>query len=186
MEYLFYLVSSLEEYNDAYGFHAQYFSEESGFFTAFLIALLTAIIVIGIFYFFICNVFNSLSKFYVWLIALLLTGGITLYLTSSIVVGGENENGEYSGFYQSIDQFASEKREEFALNTEEKDKINEEQQNLIDNLKGEGDEYEVVEMLYLSTCLWSLFFFIITSILVKGTTKYGIAIPCTWPRKLHI
>lgn len=186
MDYLFYFVSSLEEYNDAYGFHAQYFSEESGFFTAFLISLLTAIVVAVIFYFFICNVFNSLSKFYMWIIALLLTGGVTLYLTSSIVVGGENENGEYNGFYESIDRFASEKREEFALNAEEKDKINKEQENLIDNLKGEGDEYEVTDMLYLSTCLWSLFFFIVTSILVKGTTKYGIAIPCTWPRKLHI
>lgn len=188
IEFFYNFVSSLEEYNDAYGYHTQYFLEEGGFLTAFLIALLSAVIITFLFYFLICNLCNSLSKFYIWIIGLFIAIGGNLLLTKAYVVGGENnDTGEYSGFYSSIEQHTSNLNEEFSKNNEERKKINDAAETILLNLREEGDEeYAVVDMLYLNNTLWCLTLYILISILIKGTTKYGIAIPCAWPRKLHI
>lgn len=187
MDYLYFLVSSLAEYNDGYQFHFNYFTDKGGFSTAFFIALITAAVFCTLFYFVICNFFNRLSRIYIWILALLMSIATTYALTSTIVIGGSNEEGDYSGFYESIEEDAGIKREEFAQMPEEKDKLNQYEEELIKALDGESaDTYEVSERLYLSNCIYSVIFFIIFSILVKGTTKYGIAIPCTWPRKLHV
>ena len=187
MEMIYFLVSSLEEYNDAYGFHNQYFVEGNGFLFAFLIALFVAVGIAAFFYLFICNVFNRLSKFYVWVIALFLTVGATLLLTSKFIVGGEDENtGNYTGFYYSLEEFAGIQREEYAQNQEAQKKVNQVYDQILQDLAGSGEEeYKVVDMLYLTNTILTIFFFILISILVKGTTKYGIAVPCVWPRKLH-
>lgn len=184
---IYFLVSSLEEYNDAYGFHNQYFVEEKGFLFAFLIALFVAVVIAAFFYLFICNVFNRLSKFYVWVIALFLTVGATLLLTSKVIVGGEDENtGDYTGFYYSLEDHAGNKREEFAQNQEAQKMVNQEYDQIMQDLAGSGEEeYKVIDMLYLTNTILTIFFFILISMLIKGTTKYGIAIPCVWPRKLH-
>lgn len=187
MDYLYYLVSSLTEYNDEYQFHLSYFTDKEGFVTAFLIALIASAAFVALFYFIICNIFNRLSRTYIWILALLLSITTTYFLTATIVIGGSDEEGSYTGFYESIEEDAGIKREEFAQIPEEKEKLDQKEEELIAALNGNSVEtYEVSEMLYLSNCIYSTLFFIIFSILIKGTTRYGIAIPCTWPRKLHI
>lgn len=187
MEKVYFLVSSLEHYvNDAYSFHSTYFVNEGAFASAFLIAIIIALIAAVVFYFGICNFANKLSKHFVWLIALLISAGLSIVVTNVKIVGGE-DNGSYSGFYQSIDEVREIAAEEYAQNPEELKKVNEAATYLLDEaLVGEDNQYEVLDMLYLSNCIYTILFFLIFSILFKGFTKYGIAIPVAWPRKLHI
>ena len=188
MEKVYFLVSSLEHYvDDAYGFHSTYFASEGAFVSAFVIAVVCAVLVAAIFYFGVCNFANRFSKHYVWSIALLVSGVLSVVMTDVKIVGSETVNGDYTGFFQSIDRVRENASEEYAKNPEELEKVNKAATYLLDEaLAGEDDEYEVVDMLYLSNCIYTLLFFLIFSILFKGFTKYGIAIPIAWPRKLHI
>jgi len=191
MNYIYYYVVNANGYNDEVGnFHQAYFEDGGAFGTTLLIALISAAVFAAVFYFVICNLSNALSKFWMWFVFLILCGVVTVGMTSNIVVGSD-ENGEYTGFYANIDNTCSVMKEEtYANNPVEQEKLDKAQEKLFLCLNrdetAENPDYNVIDTLYLWNCLYAIAAFIIFSILIKGTTRYGIGIPCTWPRKLHV
>lgn len=182
MEILFKLVSSMEEYADDYGYHAHFFEEAGGFTTALLIALGVAAVCAAIYYFGFCMSHKTVNAatLPVWIVFLVLAGGIS-FLGSDVVVVGSSSDGDsesvFDGFYADLDSYYLE-----LVNPDggqappkmQQEEMNREKNNIINHLD-QGDDVGL--MLCLNTALWSLIFFYIFSVILKGFTTTGVAIP---------
>jgi len=177
MEILFKLVSSAEAYADEYGFHAHFFESAGGFTTAFLITLAVAAVCCIIYYFGLCmsNKTIQAATLPVWIVFLLLSAGISFVATDMIVIGSEVEEDSEatsSNFYADLDSYYIDLASD-APKTEA-EAMNEAKNDIIQALD-QGDD--VALMLGLNSAILAVVFFYILSIILKGFTTTGVAIP---------
>jgi len=185
MDKVYFFVSQLDEFTEGgWDFYSNYFLEEGGFLYSFLIALAVAVVMLIIFYGFICNKVFKLSKPIVWLVFLCLSLGITFFATSSFIIGNY-EAEDSTGFYGSIETTYTNlsNKDNFQANPGDLKALIATKEDIIEKL-GEKTS-EVATSLCVGNSIFSLIWFLLFSVLFKGFTKYGIAVPFVWPRNLH-
>lgn len=181
MEILFKLVSSLEAYADDYGFHAHFFEEAGGFSTAFIIAIAVAAVCAIIYYFGLCMSEKTIATatLPVWIVFLVLAGGVSFFASDIVVIGSEaDEESEITAnnFYADLESNYIDLAD--GAPKTEAEEMNRAKNDIIENLN-QGDD--VAFMLGLNTAFWSVLFFYILSVVLKGFTVNGLAIPHLWP-----
>lgn len=181
MEILFKLVSSAEAYADDYGFHSHFFEESGGFTTALIIAIAVAAVCAVIYYFGLSMSHKTINAatLPVWIVFLLLSAGISFVASEQIVIGSETEEDSdltASNFYADLESYCIDLCD--GAPKTEAEEINRAKNEIIENLN-QGDD--VALMLGLNTAIWSLIFFYLLSIVFKGFSVNGGAIPHLWP-----
>ena len=160
MEILFKLVSSAEAYADDYGFHIHFFEETGGFTTALIIAFAVAAVCAVIYYFGLCMSHKTINA---------------ATLPVWIVIGSEPEEDSEitaNNFYADLESYYIDLSE--GAPKTEAEEMNRVKNEIIENLN-QGDD--VALMLGLNTAIWSIIFFYILSVALKGFTTTGVAIP---------
>ena len=183
MKSLFFLVSGMEQYADNYGYHEHFFETHGAFLSALIIALIVAVGFAAIYYFGLCMSHKTIkcATIPVWLVGLILTGLVSFLIAGFVLIGQDNPDGtskltyNYS-FYRDLDDYYIELSE----NAPDAEKIamNGEKNDIIFALE-EGND--VTLMFGLNTALWSVLAFYIFSLLMKGFSTNGMAIPHLWP-----
>jgi hypothetical protein len=187
MDKVYFFVSHLDEFTtDGWGFYSRYFVEGSGFLNSFLISLAIAAFMLIVFYGFICNKVFKLSNHITWLVFLICSVGITFFATSHFILGNhEGAPEDYTGFYGSLETtfLQISNQDGFQENPESVENLTMAKGEIIEGLK--IGKSEVASSLCTGNSIFTLIWFFLFSVLVKGFTRYGIAIPFVWPRKLH-
>lgn len=184
MAKLFFLVSTATAYADDYGYHDHFFMG-SGFTNALIIAIIFAVLATVIFYFGLCMSHKTISAatLPVWLVALVAAGVLSFVVTDLILIGSNPEEGadeESIGykhsFYNDMEDYYIE-LQEGAPATEKKAML-QAKNDIMLNLD-QGDD--VALRFGLNTAIISIMLFYLFSILFKGFTVNGGAIPHLWP-----
>ncbi len=155
-------------------FYNDYFST-SILSSVFLWGLGIACGVAVIYYLFICNTSFKLAKRWCWMLVLVLTGIITLFVSHGVMLGtydGDPENS--TGIFASIDST----REHLLALTTTEDEVNQVNLNsgaLRDAIL-EGTETIFVEI-SLVNAFYSIILFVIFSLVFKRFSTHGKAIP---------
>lgn len=155
-------------------FYNDYFST-SVLSSVFFLGVGVAAIIALVYYLGICNFSFKLAKRWCWLIVLLATGIVTLFVSNNVMVGTYDGDPEDStGFFASID---STREHLLALTTteEEVNQVNLDSGSLRDAVL-EGTETIFVEV-SLMNALYAIVLFIIFSIIFKRFSTHGKAIP---------
>lgn len=184
MKSIFFLVGGMEQYADEYGYHENFFETSGGFTTALIIAAAFAVICAIIYYLGLCNSrkTSSCANLPVWLIALLLSGALTFVTTNTILIGSDDEEGSETSltyahsFYRNLEDYYIEISVD-APETEQ-EAMMECKNNIVEQLN-QGED--VALMFNLNSTIYALLIFYILSIILKGFTSQGMAIPHLWP-----
>lgn len=169
---------------DDYGFHNQFFVEENAFITGLIVSLVIGVVVSAAYYFGCCNSKTSLSTANIpsWVIALCLAGGLSYLVADFAIIGKANTLDKDSmfrrySFYVSMENYYG----KYADQTDDVLQLQEvenEKKDISDNLDAGRD---VRRKFDLGCGFYAILFFYITSILIKGMTRNGAAIPHKWP-----
>lgn len=201
MKYFFFLVSGLEKYKDAYGYHDHFFQTSGGFLWAIGAAFVVALVCAIVFYFGLCNSRKTFkaATMPVWVVTLIITGVVTFLFTSQVLIGhgsgaiGDDEEeevdaaanngasqGKLHNFYVDMEQYYNQSALNEDITSDELDDRLQVKEEIIENL----NQGEDVAMLFnLNATLYALLFFYIISLILKGFTKHGIMLPHKWPHK---
>lgn len=155
-------------------FYNDYFST-SVLSTVFFWGIGIALIIALVYYLGVCNFSFKLAKRWSWLVVLLLTGIVCLFVSNSVMIGTYDGDPEDStGFFASID---STREGLLALTTteDEVNQVNLDSGSLRDSVL-EGNETIFAEI-SLMNALYSIIFFVLFSILFKRFSTHGKAIP---------
>ena len=183
MKSLFFLVSGMEQYADNYDYHLHFFETQGAFMSALIIAVVVALIFAAIYYFGLCMSHKTIScaTIPVWAVAFVLSGAISFLIAGQVLIGHDNPEGTSKitydhSFYKDLDDYYIELAEDAP--DAEKAAMNAEKNDIITALE-EGED--VALMFNLNTGLWSLLAFYVFSLLLKGFSTNGMAIPHLWP-----
>lgn len=184
MKSIFFLVSGMEQYADAYDYHMNFFETHGAFSTAFIIAAIVALLLAAIYYFGFCMSRKTIgmANVPVWIVCLLLTGVLTFTTTSLVLIGSDSEDGDETAltyqhsFYRNMEDYYIEISED-APATEQEQMMNE-KNDIVDRLNMGED---VALMFNINSTIYAIIFFYIFSLLMKGFTTNGLAIPHLWP-----
>lgn len=186
MDKLFFFVTNSQAWKDTREFHENFFLAHNAFLYGFLVAVFVALILAVAFYLGCCNKRDddSMANTGVWAGFLLVTG-VVVFLTANLVfIGKSNVRDAQSFFYK----YSFYKANTDFIIEKTRDNQNEQQVNeyttarqKIENDLNDGKD---VRYSYSFGCtIYSLIFFYIFSILIKGFTYLGLAIPHPWPHK---
>ncbi|MBP5547868.1 MAG: hypothetical protein J6X58_03115 [Bacteroidales bacterium] len=186
MKSIFFLVGGMEQYADDYGFHENFFETSGGFTTALIIAAAFAVICAIIYYFGLCMSRKTIkcATLPVWITILVLSGALTFVTTNTILIGSDDEEGSETSltyahsFYRNLEDYYIEISEE-APETEQEAMM--ECKNQIVEQLNQGED--VALMFNLNAAIYALIFFYIVSLIIKGISVNGRAIPHLWPHK---
>ncbi len=186
MDKLFFFVTNSDAWKNYRDFHENFFVTHKAFLYGFLLALIVALLLAVIYYFGCCNSKreNKLATVPTWCGFLVATALIT-FLVANFVFIGKSSTTETSSifyknsFYNANKQFVVDKtkgnpaEQIVAKYTKDKTQID---KNL--------DSGKDVRYPYSIGCaVYSLLFFYLLSLLFKGFTYQGVAIPHQWPHK---
>lgn len=177
MDILFKLVSSAAAYADDYSYHAHFFEEAGGFTTALIIAIVAAAVCAVIYYFGFCMSHKTINAatLPVWIVFLLISAGVSFVAADQVVIGSElEEDSEVAAnnFYADLESHYLDIS--IGAPTTEAEEMNAVKNDIIERLN-QGDD--VAFVLGLNTAIWALVFFYLLSIILKGFTTTGVAIP---------
>lgn len=174
MDFLYFLVKGTETYQpdaDPIRLLQNYFETEGAFTSAFIIALIVALVGLLIFYgIFGMKVYRMATHKVYWSV-LVIVGVITFAITQFSVVGSEDAQ---SGFFASAE--TSEYIEDYLrpLSEAEQQEAIEQRDELEDKMDGFCD---VVITLDLINAVYSVLIFFLLSIVVKNATVHAKKIP---------
>lgn len=155
-------------------FYNDYFST-SILTEVFLCGIGIALFIAIIFYLGLCNFSFKLAKRWSWLVVLLLTGIVSVFVSNKVMVGRYDGDPEDStGFYASIDT-TRERLITLATSEEEINQVNLDSGSLRDSVR-EGEETVFAEI-SLMNALYSVILFVLFSVLFKRFSTHGKAIP---------
>lgn len=183
MDKLFFFVTSTKAYKDAYGFHKNFFVDEDAFFIGLLLAFIIGVVAALIFYYGCCNSEKTRknANLGTWVISLIVAGVATFLIADFIIIGAPKVKGNNSlfksySFYMANEKYYKVKVKE-APDPKAVKPILDEKNEIAKNLDSQKD----VRIPYSAGCaVYSLIFFFICSIVVKGTTRHGAVIPFKW------
>lgn len=184
MKSFFFLVGGMDQYADDYGYHEHFFETIGGFGTALIIAAVFAVVCAAIYYFTLCMSKNTIkcATLPIWIIALVVSGALTFATTSLVLIGNDNEEGDEAAltyahsFYRDLEDYYIEISEEAP--EPEQAMMMKAKNQIIEQLNQSED---VALRFNLNATIYALLFFYIASIIMKGFSVNGIAIPLLWP-----
>ena len=159
-------------------FYNDYFTDGSVLTTVFLIGLGIALIISLVYYLVICNFSFKLSKRWFWLIILVATGILSMFISEKKLVGRYDFDREKcTGIYKSVygNDGTRERLLYMAATEEDRNQI-ESSCAVFSNDIREGSETIFAE-LSLVNALYSIIIFVVFSILFKRFSTHGKAIP---------
>lgn len=186
MDKLFFFVTNSQAWKDTREFHENFFVTHNAFMYGVLTAIIVALVLALVFYFGCCNKRNddSMANTGVWAGFLLVTGLLVFLTANFAFIGKSNVADSQSifykhSFYKANSEFVIEKTRD-NQNQQQVDEYTTARQKIETDLNNGKD----VRYSYSLGCtVYSLLFFYIFSLLFKGFTYQGIAIPHPWPHK---
>lgn len=175
MDFFYFLVTSLEQYADKYGFHNYYFVENGlGAFTeGFLYSAGIGVVVSLAFYFGLCNGESvKLATRVNWGIGLLLVALAAYFIGDIMIIGSDGNPG--SGFYCACQEFANNFMSQNIGNNQAVQECQMELNRILEELRKGND---VALMFNVTNAVLSMLFYFLTSLCVKNLTKHGSQIP---------
>lgn len=186
MDKLFFFVTNSQAWKDTREFHENFFLAHGAFMDGFLVAIGVALVLALVFYFGCCNKRDndSMANLGVWAGFLVVTGFFVFLTANFVFIGKSNVKNPQSlfykhSFYKANAEFVIEKTRD-NQNEQQVSEYTTARQNIENDLnKGRDVRYPYST----GCCVYSLLFFYIFSLLLKGFTYLGIAIPHPWPHK---
>lgn len=172
MDFLYFLVTSHDAWtNDAYGFHAHYFSDLNTFTYSLLAMVAVGAVLSVAFYMGCCNgKSNALATRTNWWIMFAVTAVVAFCVSHFVFFGGES-----SGFLAASDSFLNtELYQQYMNNQSEFDKCANELANIKDAVANWND---VALMFSVTNLVIVLVIHFLTSMGVKRFTVHGSQIP---------
>lgn len=158
----------------SYGAYADFYNDYFStpvLSTVFFWGIGIALIIALVYYLGVCNFSFKLAKRWSWLVVLLLTGIVCLFVSDSVMIGTYDDS---TGFFASIDS-TRERLSLLATTEEEVNQVNLAAGSLLDSVR-EGNETVFAEI-SLMNALYSMIVFVMFSILFKRFSTHGKAIP---------
>jgi len=190
-KYFFFTVTGDKAYKAETWFHTNFFETNGAFFFGLLWAFIIGVALAAIFYLVCCNnkESNALAKIHVWAIFLILAGALTFFVADWGIIGQRGAKVGSSfyehSFYKANEKLFTEltnpsKHAEIAKNPTVVQQLASTKQNIKQDL----DHGKDVRNIFNITCVvWSIIFFYLASITIKGYTRFGIPVPHKWPSK---
>ena len=173
MDLFYFLVTSLEQYSDKFGFHVNYFIEKGAFTEAFLYSLAIGVVVALAFYFSLCNAVSVKPATRVnWFIGLVIVAIAAFFIGDIMVIGSEGNPG--TGFYASCQAFAN---NYMLLHQDNNQAIQECQNELNKILQDLKEDNDIVLLFNVTNAFLSMLIYFLVSLSVKNFTKHGSQIP---------
>lgn len=173
MDFIYFLVTSLEQYSDKFYFHSNYFVEQRSFTEAFFYSSGIGAAVALVFYFVLCNGDSVKPATRVnWFIGLLLVALAAFFVGDIMIIGSDGTPG--TGFYAACQDYANEYMIANQGNEQAITECQMELNNILENLRQGND---VALMFNLTNAVISMLVYFLTSLGVKNFTKSGSAIP---------
>lgn len=173
MDFFYFLVTSLEQYTDKFGFHTYYFVENGAFTEAFFYSTGIGAVVAITFYIGLCNGESVRPATRVnWLICLLLVAFAAFFVGDIMIIGSEGNPG--TGFYASCQDFANNYMIQHQGNDQTIQECMGELNKILKDLR-EGND--VALMFNVVNVLLSILTYFLVSLCVKNFTKHGSQIP---------
>lgn len=186
MEKIFFFVSNSKAWKETAKFHENFFLDHNAFLYGLIIAIVVALVMAAIFYFGCCNSkkSNAQANMGVWAGFLIVTGVLVFLAADFSLIGKSGTKNTKSVFYKYSFYNANEKY--LVLKTRNNQNQLECQQYQQDKDKIETELNRGGDVRYsfsIGCAVYSLIFFYIFSLLMKGFTYQGVAIPHLWPQK---
>lgn len=173
MDFFYFLVTSLEQYADKFGFHNYYFVENGAFTEGFLYSAGIGVVVSLAFYFGLCNGESvKLATRVNWGIGLLLVALAAYFIGDIMIIGSDGNPG--SGFYCACQEFANNFMSQNIGNNQAVQECQMELNRILEELRKGND---VALMFNVTNAVLSMLFYFLTSLCVKNLTKHGSQIP---------
>ena len=174
MDLFYFLVTSLEQYADKFGFHNYYFVENGGAFTeGYFYSAGIGVVVALAFYFGLCNGESAKPATRVnWGIGLLLVALAAYFIGDIMIIGSDGNPG--SGFYGACQEFANNFMSQNIGNNQAVQECQMELNRILEELRKGND---VALMFNVTNAVLSMLFYFLTSIGVKNFTKHCSQIP---------
>ena len=186
MEQFFFFVTGSDAWKATKNFHVNFFCDHNAFLYGILIALVVAAMLAIGFYFGCANNKhdNSLANLSTW-VGFGVATALVVFLIADFGIIGKSKTKDYQSvfykysFYKANKDFVVEQTRDNP-NEQLVSKLNSDKQKIDKELNnGKGVRYGFS----LGCAVYSLIFFYLFSILMKGFTYQGIAIPHKWPYK---
>lgn len=186
MDKLFFFVTSSDAWKSTRNFHENFFVDHNGFLYGLLLALVVALLLVVCFYFGCANSKrdNSIATIPVWCGTLVATGLIVFLIANFVLIGKSNITSTQSvfykySFYKANTEYVVEKTRGNS-NEQLAKKLTTDKKTIEINLNRGKD----VRYAYSMGCaVYSLLFFYLLSLGIKGFTYQGSTIPHVWPHK---
>ena len=173
MDFFYFLVTSLEQYADKFGFHNYYFVENRAFTEGFLYSAGIGVVVSVAFYFGLCNGESVKPATRVnWGIGLLLVALAAYFIGDIMIIGSDGKPG--TGFYQACQNFCQAFCDSHPGNVQAGRECQMELESILKELRKGKD---VALMFNVTNAVLSMLFYFLTSLCVKNLTKHGSQIP---------
>ena len=173
MDFFYFLVTSMEQYNDKYGFHSTYFAENSGFLEGFLYSLAIGIVIALVFYFGLCN--GKSIKYATrvnWCIGLAIVALVAYFFGDIMVIGTAGNPG--TGFYAFCQSFAN----DFMIQHQGNEQAIADCQIELNNILTQLNQGKDVALWFnISNAVYAMIAYFLVSIGVKNVTKMASQIP---------
>lgn len=186
MEKLFFFVTNSDAWKSTRNFHENFFVNNQGFFYGIVLGLVVAAIMAAIFYFGLCNNKreSASASIPVWGGFLAGTAVIVLLVANFVIIGKPGTTDINSIFYKNSFYKANNeyviKQTKNTPNQQFVTAYNNDMRTINENLdKGKDVRYAYD----LGCAVYSILFFYLISLLIKGFTINGLAIPHLWPHK---
>lgn len=173
MDLFYFLVTSLEQYSDKFGFHTNYFVENGTFALAFGCSFGIGAAIALAFYFGMCNGESVKHATRTnWYIGLLLVALAAFFVSDIMFIGADGNPG--TGFYGACQEHIR----QFMLQHQGNQQVIQECQTEFNKImKNLNEGNDVALMFNVTNALLSMLFYLLASIGVKNFTKHGSQIP---------
>lgn len=172
MDQIYFLVTKMTTWQtvDTYRFLPHYFIDNGGFTSAFVVALVVALIGIAIFYGWIGTSVDRLATVPVWLITMIVVGVVTFGVTQAVIIGS---NAAQTGVFSDIVDFSAIQQQGLPSDLVPQFTAN------VQNLKERLDSVscDVVLALNIENAVLSMLLFFLISIGVKKLPPFTKYIP---------
>lgn len=184
MDKLFFFVTSSKAWDAKY--HDFFFNEQHAFLYAFLVMVALGLVFALIFYLGCCNSKNDnkMATLPTW-VGFLVVTGLLGYLTANFVFigkAGAKQNSVFykHSFYKANETYYNKYSVTYSTNPQMLEQLAQKKESIKQDLNHGKD----VRKPFAAGCVvYSLIFFYLFSLIIKGHTRQGVAIPHLWPTK---
>lgn len=186
MEKLFFFLTNSEAWKATRSFHENFFITHGGFSNGLLLALVVAALLGVVFYFGCANnkKDSTLATIPVWTGCLFAVGILTFLIANYVLIGKPNSTDNQSitykySFYKANTEYVIEQTRSNTNEQHAAELVRQKQDIENDLNKGKGVRYRFC----FGCAVYGMLLYYLFSLILKGFTCQGIAIPHLWPSK---